>query len=200
KVLPTKERALRGDHSAAAVPLRAPAAVSPPVLAILFAGALLIPLVVSVNGEDPFRFPKELALRVEAILLVAALLLGWAFGRLRLPRLDPRERWVTVAALLCGWTIVCALVSTNRLVSAAPTMRILEYALLFGVTVLAMRALPAWAAGAIVPAAIVNGAIYVLQELELWTPFDTSSAPEKHLSRSALLGNPNYVGSYLVAP
>jgi O-antigen ligase len=174
--------------------------VSVPVLAVLFAGVLCIPLVVSVGGEDPFRLPKELALRAEVLALIVALAAGWAFPRLRLPRLDVRERWVTLAALLCGWTIVCALASTNRLVSVTPAVRVLEYALLFGATVLAIRPLGGWAAGLIVPAAAINGIVYMLQELELWTPFDTSAVPDKHLTHTAFLGNPNYAGSYLVAP
>ncbi len=176
------------------------AATWTPVAAILIAGGLLIPLVVSVGGEDPFRFPKDLALRAEVILLSAALVLGWIYGRLEPLRAALRGRWLLLTALLCAWTVVCALASATRPVSVAPAIRVLEFALLFVVTVVSMRALPPWIAGVIVPPAVINAAVYILQELELWTPFDTSMAPEKHLTRTALMGNPNYVGSYLVAP
>ncbi len=167
---------------------------------VIAAGALLIPLVMSLSGEDAFRYPKELALRLEVILIVVILVVAWAFRRLGLPRLDLRARWLTLTALICAWTIVCALVSTNRLVSLPPAVRVLEYALLFVVTVLVLRTRPAWFAGIIVLPAIVNGVIYILQELDIWSPFDTSTAIEKHLSRTALLGNPNDAGSYLVVP
>src|ERR1051326_7625300 len=120
KVPSATERSFsEGDAAApATATMRARVAAWSPIAAILIAGGLLIPLVVSVAGEDPFRFPKDLALRAEVI----------------------------------------------------------------------------------VPPAVVNAAVYVLQELDLWTPFDTSGVPDKHLTRTALMGNPNYVGSYLVAP
>jgi O-antigen ligase len=167
---------------------------------IIAGGALLIPVVMSISGEDAFRYPKELALRAEVILVVVVLSLAWAFGRLGLPRLDLRTKWLALTVLICAWTIVCALVSTNHLVSIPPTVRVLEYAFLFVVTVLVLRARSAWFAGIIVPPAIVNGIIYILQELDIWSPFDTSSVVEKHIGRTALIGNPNDVGGYFVVP
>ena len=167
---------------------------------IIAAGALLIPVVMSLSGEDAFRFPKELALRAEVILIGIVLALAWAFGRAGLPRLDLRAKWLALTALICAWTIVCALVSTNHLVSVPPTVRVLEYAFLFVVTVLVLRPRPTWFAGIIVLPAILNGIIYILQELDIWSPFDTSSASEKHIGRTALIGNPNDVGGYFVVP
>jgi len=167
---------------------------------IIVGGALLIPLIVSVYGEDPFRYPKDLALRLEVILIAVVLALVWAFGRLRLPPLHIRQTWVALTAAICAWTIICALLSTNRLVSLPPTIRVLEYALLFVVTVLVMHGRPAWFAGLIVPAAIVNALVYMLQELDVWSPFATDIRGGEHLTRTALLGNPNDVGSYLVVP
>src|SRR5258708_882036 len=168
--------------------------------AIIAAGALLIPVVMSISGEDAFRFPKELALRAEVILIVVAMTVAWAFRRLDLPRLDVRARWLQLTALICVWTIVCALVSTNRLVSISPTLRVIEFAFLFVVTVLVLRTRPSWFAGFVVPPAILNGIIYILQELDIWSPFDTSSAAEKHIGRTALIGNPNDVGGYFIVP
>jgi O-antigen ligase len=167
---------------------------------IVAAGALLIPLVMSLSGEDAFRFPKELALRAEVILVIVVLALVWGFGSLGLPRLDFRQKWLALTALICGWTIVCTFTSTNPLVSVPATVRVLEYAFLFVITVLVLRARPGWFAGIIVLPAIVNGIIYILQELEIWSPFDTSSAAEKHIGRTALVGNPNDVGGYFIVP
>lgn len=167
---------------------------------IIAAGALLIPLAMSLSGEDALRYPKELALRAEVILIIVVLALAWGFGRVGLPRLDLREKWLALTALICAWTIVCALASTNHLVSIPPTIRVLEYALLFVITVLVLRTKPSYFAGIIVVPAILNGIIYVLQELDMWSPFDTSSAIEKHLRRTALIGNPNDVGGYFVVP
>ncbi|MEA2337122.1 MAG: hypothetical protein QOE82_1129 [Thermoanaerobaculia bacterium] len=169
------------------------------LLWIIAAAAVLIPLTMSASGEDTFRYPKELALRLEVILLVVTLVWFWAFERLRLP-LDVRQKWPALTAMICCWTILTTLFSTNRLVSLPPTIRVLEYALVFVVTVLVLRGRPLWIAGVIVPSAIVNAAVYILQEFEIWEPFDTSHALEKHLERTALIGNPNDVGSYFVVP
>lgn len=167
---------------------------------IIAAGVVLIPLVMSLTGEDAFRFPKELALRAEVILLIVVLALTWGFGRPGLPRLDLREKWLALTALICGWTMVCTLTSTNRVVSVPATVRVLEFAFVFVITVLVLRTRPSWFAGIIVFPAILNGIIYILQELEIWSPFDTSSAVEKHIGRTALIGNPNDVGGYFIVP
>src|SRR5205085_9730519 len=124
----------------------------------------------SAAGQDTFRYPKELALRLETILLAVVLISFWAFERLRLP-FDIRQKWVALTAMICCWTIVTALFSTNRLVSIPPAIRVLEYALIFTVTVLLLRGRPLWIAGVIVPSAIVNAVIYALQEFEIWQPF-----------------------------
>jgi O-antigen ligase len=167
---------------------------------IVVAGALLIPVVMSLAGEDTFRYPKELALRAEVIAMVIGLALTWGFGRLRLPRLDFRSKWLVLTALICAWVVLCALVSTNHLVSVAPTMRVIEYASIFVATVLVMRGQASWFAAIIVGPAILNGAVYILQELDLWSPFDISTAVDKHVGRTALIGNPNDVGGYFIAP
>ncbi|MGH9421489.1 MAG: hypothetical protein ACRD3J_16040, partial [Thermoanaerobaculia bacterium] len=66
---------------------------------IIAAGALLIPLVISLSGEDAFRFPKELALRAEVILIIVVAAVIWAFSRVDLPHLDVRGRWFGLTAL-----------------------------------------------------------------------------------------------------
>jgi len=167
---------------------------------VITAGALLIPLAMSISGEDAFRFPKELALRTEVILIILVLTVAWGLGRPVLPKLNLRAKWLQLTVLICAWTIVCLTVSTNYLVSVPSTIRVLEYALLFVVTVLVLHSRPSWFAGMIVPPAILNGIIYILQELEIWSPFDTSTAIEKHIGRTALIGNPNDVGGYFIVP
>ncbi|HEV2718528.1 MAG TPA: O-antigen ligase family protein [Thermoanaerobaculia bacterium] len=166
---------------------------------IVLAGMLLIPFAMS-YAYDPFRYPKELLLRVEIIVSVVTLAVAWALGRLDLPRLETRSSWFRLTAIACGWTILCALLSTNRLVSIAPAVRVLEYALLFAIMAAILRGLPAWMAGIVVAPAAVNAAVYILQELEIWSPFPTNLEIESHLRRTALIGNPNDVGSYLVVP
>ena len=169
------------------------------LMRIIVAGAMIIPLVMSFSGENVFRYPKELALRFETILIIVALVISWAFERLHFS-FDIRQTWLALTVIICSWTIVSAIFSTNRLVSLPPTIRVIEYALVFAVTVTVMRGRPAWIAGLIVPPALVNALVYGLQEFELWAPFDTSGAPDKHIGRTALIGNPNDVGGYLIVP
>jgi O-antigen ligase len=166
---------------------------------IVVAGTLLVPLAMS-HGADAFRFPKELALRLEIIVIVVALAVAWAFRRLDLPRLDTGAWWLRLTAVICAWTIVCALLSTNRLVSVTPTVRVLEFALLLLVTVAVLRGQPVWLAGVILLPAIVNAVVYVLQLLGRWTLFTAAETVDPHLGHTALIGNPNDVGSYFVVP
>lgn len=200
KLRTTRKQAVRprssaDGPSAAAIPRSATSWLT----GIVLAGMLLIPLAMS-HADDPFRYPKELLLRLEIIAIVIAIAVAWAFGRLDLPGIDTRTAWTRLLAILCAWTIVCALLSTNRLVSVPPTARVLEYALLFFVMVAVLRRQPAWMAGIIVAPAAVNTVVYILQELEIWSPFALSTDVEKHLRRTALIGNPNDVGSYFVVP
>ncbi len=134
------------------------------------------------------------------LLIVILLAAIWGFTPQKLPKLDLKERWVTLAVLICGWTVVAALFSMNHLVSIEPTVRVFAYALMFAVTVTIMRTKAIPFAAFVIPAAIVNAAIYVLQETGAWQPFAIPAGIEPHLTRTALIGNPNDVGSYFVAP
>jgi O-antigen ligase len=167
---------------------------------VIAAGALLIPLVISIPAEDSFRFPKELALRAEVILVVMVLAMAWGFRGIGLPRLDFRAHWLHLTALICAWTAVCATVSTNRLVSIQATLRVFEWAFLFVITVLVLRGRQSWFAGLIVLPAVINGIIYIFQEFDIWHPINTVSTFGEHLRRTALIGNPNDVGDYFVVP
>lgn len=161
--------------------------------------ALLLPLVMSRNGEDSFRLPKELALRAEAIALAAALIVAWAMRRYDLGPLELRSKWLALTALICGWVAVAGIFSTNHILSAFSVARIVALAVVFVVTVLVMRGRPAPFAALILAPAVVNCIAYLLQELDRW-PFWENVAGEKHLSRTGFIGNPNDVGSYLIAP
>jgi len=167
--------------------------------AVVVAGMLLIPFAMS-HADDPFRYPKELMLRLEIIVIAIVVAVAWALGRLDLPRLDWRAPATRLTAAICAWVVVCALFSTNRAVSAAPTARVLMYAVLFAAMIAILRRRPAWLAGIIVPPAVANAAVYILQELEIWSPFATNREIESHLRRTALIGNPNDVGSYFIVP
>src|SRR6266540_2084113 len=79
-------------------------------LAVLAAGTLLIPIIVS-RGSDPFRLPKELAFRAEAIVLLAVAVFG-ATSRRRTWTIR-RGPEVIIAGAIVGWAIVTTACSTN---------------------------------------------------------------------------------------
>ncbi|HKS22078.1 MAG TPA: O-antigen ligase family protein [Thermoanaerobaculia bacterium] len=167
--------------------------------AVVLGGMLLIPFAIS-HAEDPFRYPKELMLRLEIIVIAIVVAVAWALGRLDLPRINLRAPAVRLTATICAWVAVCALLSTNRLVSAAPTARVLMYAVLFAAMTTILRRRPVWLAGIVIVPAVVNAAIYILQEFEIWSPFVINAEIESHLHRTALIGNPNDVGGYFIVP
>lgn len=160
---------------------------------------VIIPLFISRTGEAVFRYPKELALRVEVLAIVAVLSAAWGFGRIGLAKPRIGEKWLVLLLLICGWTIISAICSANPQVAGPPIALVLEYGVLFVMTVAVLRRRSLRFAGFIVPAAVLNAIVYLLQETEIWRPFEVSSS-DKHLTRTALIGNPNDVGSYLVAP
>lgn len=169
---------------------------------VVVASALLLPLIVQTTGEDSFRFPKELGLRVFAILIAAVFLVALALGELRLP--PPREWFRSQAAILIavilGWSVITTITSTNRFLSLGSLSWIVAMTIVFGATVYAARRNGLWLVTIAMIPALVNGAVYALQEMEIWNPFPFESRIELHLTRTALVGNPNDVGSYLVAP
>jgi O-antigen ligase len=170
---------------------------APIILAFLFG-----PFVVS-GGLDSFRLPKELFFEACAILAAGALsiqlLLEWTAMRQRIAAV----RWelaLVGSALL--WTAVTAALSTNRAISVQSLLWVACAAVLFVATVLAAQT---WTVGGatsilLVPA-VVNAAIATLQRLDLWTPLHAldPSLPLR-LRTTALIGNADDLGSYLVAP
>jgi O-antigen ligase len=167
---------------------------------ILGAGAVIIPLTISPRGEDAFRLPKTLMFRAEAGVLLILVALAWGFAGLRFDRSLWRERWLKLAAAIAAWTLIAFAFSTNHLVSIAPAVQTILWAFVFMLTVIAARRRGFDYAMLLIPAALINALIYALQELDRFTWFTIPDAPEVHLRRSGLIGNPNDVGSYFVAP
>src|SRR4051812_23200959 len=75
---------------------------------IVIAGALLVPLAISPDGLDAFRYPKELALRFEAILLTTLVVSLAILGRPVMPRRASDRSWLLLVAAVAGWAAVSA--------------------------------------------------------------------------------------------
>jgi O-antigen ligase len=164
-------------------------------LAILAAGAVVIPVIFS-RGYDPFRMPKELAFRGEAIALLAAAVF-WATSRARTWRVRRGAEWAVVAAGL-GWTLVTAALSTNRLLSVDSSITVAAAAVIFAATCVAAQAVSLVAVDVLMIGAAVNAAVVILQDRHLWSPFKFTIGGQ--YANVGFLGNTNDVGMFLLIP
>ncbi len=167
------------------------------VLAVLVVSALVIPTILT-NGPDPFRLPKELVFRGEAIVLLA-LAAFWLTARRRTWRFGKRPAFLLATAIL-GWTLLTTIASTNRQLSIDSLITVAAAVVIFIATCLAAQTMTLVAVDVLIIGGCVNAVIVILQELKIWTPFPPSPDAATHYGSVALLGNANDVGTFLVAP
>lgn len=165
--------------------------------ALILAGTLLTPLVISWRGEDHFRLPKELLVVAVAILCVVVFAAGALVGRRRWPWSGDRLP-LLIAGAAFAWGIVSTIASTSRPLS----VQALVWGASLGVVWLASsvglrRVRPVTLAVAMFVPALVNGVLVLLQTFGLWNPWTFDTGMPQRLTRNALLGNPNDVGAYL---
>lgn len=163
------------------------------------AGLILLGVVFA-PGLDMFRAPKEAAMRAQAIISLFALAVAIVYGGTSRIRELARER--AVIAILGGailWSIVTALTSQQRVLSAEALVTIVCSVVLFVAVWYVARDIPVAALLVLVPVVVINTILAALQEFSIWNPFDFRAAALQtaHLKASALLGNPNDVGGYL---
>lgn len=165
---------------------------------MVVAGAILVPLIFMIPAADSFRLPKEAAVRGLAILLGAVAALGFLNGRLNL-RATMRDRVVWMAMAVVGWTAVTAMTSTNVRLSASSLGWVAAGAVVFAAAYAsAANASIHLAAVALVPA-IINAGIVMLQTRGIWLVVRGPNI-ENAVARTALVGNPTDLGSYIVVP
>ncbi|MEA2570720.1 MAG: hypothetical protein QOI24_2721 [Acidobacteriota bacterium] len=169
---------------------------SPLILAVVLLGAFCIPLVVLPFAFDAFRLPKELALRAEAIVLVAVFLGALVMGDRPRIRFD---RWLVMPLVALAWMIIVTLTSTNPTVSGLRVIAGVATLIVFIATLRSAETNRAFLALVSVPlvAAVINAVVDILQELNIWMPFGTQPDMRHHFQCTALIGNPNEIGSYL---
>jgi O-antigen ligase len=171
-------------------------------LAILtVAGLVIVPTIFLTGVYDYFRVIKEVAFRAEAIL--AVFLLGVAVaagGTARLRELVRARAVMAVVAAAFLWSVITAMLSTNKFQSAESMITaVCSIALFIGVW-FASRSVPVAALLILAPAAAVNAVITALLEYDIWRPFEftlVSRELASHQSTTGLIGNPNDVGAYL---
>lgn len=170
---------------------------------VVAASAIAVPLFYSPAGHDGFRLPKELLLRASAIAILAALATMAILDgpRALLARL-PRGKVAWVAGGIAAWTLITTAFSTNRLVSwpaVIYTATLLAFFVGAYVAIGDRGAKPLLVVA--LCGAIPNALLAILQRTAIWNPFhlDPGNALlTAHLRTTALLGNANDVGSYLL--
>jgi O-antigen ligase len=165
---------------------------------IITGGVVLIPMFVSVTGKDAFRLPKELLFRVEAILVIAIGFFLFATKQILLTRTWKTAGFLIPAAIV-GWSFVTMLVATNRVLSVSAFLWIAGWAAIFLATTSLATERRVSAVYAIVIPAVVNSVIVLMQETGLWNPFYRGKSLE-HIYHTALIGNPNDIGTFLALP
>ena len=163
---------------------------------IVLAGIFSIAVVFSRESSDMFRLPKTLVLQAEAILLVGVTLAARIFGAYW-PRLEWSEPGVFVPLAAFATFALLTLTSTRMDLSRSALGPAAATLVVFLATVWMAR-LRRGSVMVIVPlvAAAANALLVIAEESRLWMPFGVR-AGDHHLQCTALVGNPNEVGSYL---
>lgn len=166
---------------------------------VALAGAAVTPLIIAPQSEDRFRLPKELMLRAEGIVLIA-LALAALVWRAWPVRVRPRDPVLLLGAATVVWVAIATLVSSNRLLSTMALIRVICVVAFVLVVYLLAASRPLWAVAALLLPAIPNVIMVFLQERGIWNPFEFNIELTRHLQSTALIGNPNDAGGYLLVP
>ena len=164
--------------------------------AVVVAAVILVPCVVSASTHDAMRLPKVLLFRAAMIAAGAILVVALAAtsGVVRI-RTVP-----AVAAVIVLWTAVTTLASTNRIVSERTLAWVIGCAIFACAVDWAGRHRNVRAIAWVVIPGCVNALIFLAQRFHIWNPMRFDSDVPEHFRYTALLGNPDDVGSFLVAP
>jgi O-antigen ligase len=167
---------------------------------VIIAALFVIPLFVGTDGKDGFRQPKDVLFIAAAALLVIAGAMS-TFRRRAADGDVNRLRTVPVIALaVVSWTAVTALLSANRPLSLSALVWVVAAAAFAVAIDIAgrMRRVEAMA-WCLVPA-IINAGVFLIQRFHLGNPIHFPADVPEHFRYTALVGNPDDVSSFLVAP
>jgi len=157
---------------------------------------LIVPLAVTPDLLDRFRVIKESITRAEGILGLFLIVVAVAFGNADRIREMLRERAVAgIVAAGVVWGGITTLTSTHRQLSLEAFATLLTSAMVFVLAWYAAPRISLLILDVLVPATMVNAVLAALQEYGVYNPF-VSNSVYRHLSATALIGNPNIVGSY----
>jgi O-antigen ligase len=166
------------------------------------ATSILLPLIVDLHADDSFRLPKELVFRAGAIAVIVAFIFALTrhHNPLRINLGLLRRAPIAIPLIAVLWTAITTLTSVNRAVSLDSLITVICSAALFIGTYAVMRDEGLIALDVALIPALVNAVFVMLQEYKIWQPFTFPPEAVGHMTSSALIGNPNDVGAYLVVP
>ena len=149
-------------------------------------------VVISPTGKDSYRLPKDVVFHAGSILVFSAALIAAIFGSLDLRRLVSKEAAIGAAIVL--WTTLLFFTSSNRTISAWSLLTV-ACAVVVSILTQALATSKGIAALLVIigPAAI-NACVTLVQV------FITGPQEQTGYVATALLGNPDYVGTYLAIP
>lgn len=162
---------------------------------------IAVPLVFDPLMKNTFRQPKEILFRGGGILLLIVFAFVWTKWKIQWNWVSLRKPVHLFPMLILCWTIVTALTSKNFLLSAESLITVIcSIAVFFGVrfAVAARRSLSV--IDVALAGAVINAILAILQEFDLWQPFTFPPNMAGHMATTALLGNPNDVGTFLLVP
>ncbi|HWW62987.1 MAG TPA: O-antigen ligase family protein [Thermoanaerobaculia bacterium] len=172
---------------------------------LVLVGVVVVQYLIVRTGEDPYRIPKELWVRAEAIAIAALLILGLLWGWLD-RRVFVRERTLfALAGAVVVWTGVTTILSSYPAMSVWSLCYVTSLAVIFVATFIAALRRSLLFADIALVAVVPNAIACMLSEFGIWNPLMTKkemleSGEWPHLYAGGFLGNPNDIGMLLVGP
>lgn len=166
---------------------------------LVLIGVTVVPCIVATSGHDALRLPKDTVFVALAILIAAGWAISFVFRRDGMAPLNLRTV-PAIAGAAVLWTSMACFLSSNRAVSFA-SLTWIASAAVFACAVdwLGRDRSPVVMAWLLVPA-IINAAVFLLQRFHIWNPIRFEESVPEHFRYTALIGNPDDVGSFFVVP
>jgi putative inorganic carbon (HCO3(-)) transporter len=156
------------------------------------------PLLYAPAARNVFRLPKTLFFQ-GAMLVVGGSAGAWMLLRSETGRrLRERRTPILLASGAVLWTAIVSMAAVQPELARFAPLTVTAYAVLFTLTLVLARGIVLPLLALLLPAA-VNAAIVVLQALRVWSPMLMPDEPGR-LHVIGLLGNPDYIGVYLIVP
>jgi O-antigen ligase len=167
------------------------------MVVVAWAGLVVMPLAVTPGMEDTLVMAKEIVFAAQGLLALLLLTLAVVFDGTGRLRQMARNRPVTIlVGAILAWTVVTTALSTHRRWSMESATGVLLAVLLFLLVWYAAPRIPPAILDSLVGVAAINTVIVFLQDRDIWEPFPLEWQWH-HLGNTGLIGNPNFLGSYL---